>query len=58
MGSTKDIVRCVEERGLMAMFIFTVMMGFTAFLMAYEVLVLSLKGWAQRQELKAAGMHL
>ena len=58
MGSTKDIVRCVEERDLMAMFIFTVMMGFTAFLMAYEVLVLSLKGWAQRKELKAAGMHL
>ena len=58
MGSNKDIIRCMEERDLMPMFIFTVVMGFTAFLMAYEILVLSLKGWAQRRELKAAGMRL
>ena len=54
MGSTKDIVRIMEERGLMAMFIFTVMMGLTAFLMAYEVFVLALKGWATQKELKSA----
>ena len=54
MASTKDIVFCMEERGLMAMFIFTVMMGFTAFIMAFEVMVLALKGWAVRRELKLA----
>lgn len=54
MGSTKDMVRIVEEHGLMAMFIFTVMMGFTAFIMAYEVIVLALKGWATRRELKSS----
>lgn len=58
MASTKDIIRAMEDRNLMAMFIFTVVMGFTAFLMAYEVIVLSLKGWAKRRELKAAGMQL
>lgn len=58
MGSNKDIIRCMEERDLMPMFIFTVVVGFTAFLMAYAIFVLSLKGWAQRRELKAAGMRL
>jgi Protein of unknown function (Ytp1) len=50
MASNKDIVRCMEGRGLMAMFIFTVMTGFTALTMAYEVIVLALKGWAARRE--------
>ena len=54
MSSNKDIVRIMEERGLMAMFSFTVMMGLTAFIMAYEVIVLALKGWATRRELKSA----
>jgi hypothetical protein len=36
------------------MFLFTVMMGFTAFLMAWEITVLALKGWAARCEQRAA----
>lgn len=31
---------------LNAMFVFTVVMGFTAFLMAWEMTVLATKGWA------------
>jgi hypothetical protein len=54
MASTKDIIHYMEEANLMAMFVFTVTMGFTAFIMSYEVIVLSLKGWAARKELKAA----
>ncbi len=50
MASTKDIIHYMEINNMMAMFIFTVTMGFTAFLMAYEMLVLSLKGWAIRRE--------
>ena len=48
MASTRDIIRIMEDHDLMAMFIFTVCMGFTAFLMAYEVVVLAVKGWAIR----------
>jgi hypothetical protein len=51
MASTKDIVHWMEEENLMGMFTFTVAMGLTAFIMAYEILVLSLKGWAARREL-------
>ena len=54
MGSTKDIIRIMDERNLMAMFIFTVMMGLTAFIMAWEVIVLALKGWAVRREIGSA----
>lgn len=54
MGSTKDITRIMDERNLMAMFIFTVMMGLTAFIMAWEVVVLALKGWAVRREIGSA----
>jgi Protein of unknown function (Ytp1) len=55
MASTRDIVHYMEEKNLMAMFIFTVTMGFTAFLMAYEIIVLSLKGWATRRETTLQG---
>lgn len=50
MLSAKDVVHYMEVYNLMAMFTFTVTMGFTAFLMAYEILVLGLKGWAVRRE--------
>jgi hypothetical protein len=53
MASTKDVIHYMEKYNLMAMFVFTVTMGFTAFIMAYEVVVLSLKGWAIRKEQKA-----
>ncbi|EXJ94629.1 hypothetical protein A1O1_03025 [Capronia coronata CBS 617.96] len=54
MASTRDIIHYMERADLMAMFVFTVTMGFTAFIMSYEVIVLSLKGWATRKELRAA----
>lgn len=52
MLSTRDVVYYMELYNLMAMFIFTVVMGFTAFLMAYTMFVVGLKGWAIRWEQK------
>jgi hypothetical protein len=57
MCSTRDVIRWMEDHHLMAMFVFTVVMGFTAFTMAWSVLVLSLKGWAIRREVKHAQRH-
>lgn len=54
MASTKDIIHYMEDANLMAMFVFTVTMGATAFLMFYEIMVLSLKGWATRKEMNSA----
>jgi hypothetical protein len=54
MASTKDIIHLMEDNNLDAMFLFTVMMGFTAFFMAWEITVLALKGWAARCEQRAA----
>lgn len=34
-----------------AMFTFTVAMGFTAFIMACEILVIALKAWAMKREM-------
>jgi hypothetical protein len=56
-ASARDIVHYLEKTGLMAMFVLTVTCGFTAFLMAYEILVLSLKGWAVRKEKKSFPSH-
>ena len=51
MGSNSDFVLGMEMYGLHAMFLFTVMMGLTALLMAWEIVVLTLKGWiVQRQQ--------
>lgn len=36
--------------GLDAMFMYTVTMGFVGLLMAWEIFVLALKGWAARKE--------
>ncbi len=52
MASTKDIVLWMEAKNLMAMFLFTITSGLTAFIMAYEILVISLKGWATRREIQ------
>ncbi|KAL8697500.1 MAG: hypothetical protein Q9224_002282 [Gallowayella concinna] len=46
VASNKDTVAAIEGHDLNAMFIFTVTMGFTAFLMAWEIIVLAVKGWA------------
>ncbi|KAK5957619.1 hypothetical protein OHC33_000806 [Knufia fluminis] len=55
MLSTKDIVHYMEVYNLMAIFTFTVVMGFTAFLMAFTMFVIGLKGWAVRREQKSLG---
>lgn len=34
-----------------AMFTFTVSMGFTAFIMAWEILVIAIKAWAVKKEM-------
>jgi len=49
MASNKDTVGAMEKYDLNAMFVFTVTMGFTAFLMAWTILVLAVKGWATRR---------
>ena len=55
MTSTTDIVEWMEVNGLMAMFIFSIAMALTAFIMAWEIVVLSIKGWAERSEAKKCG---
>lgn len=56
MASNKDIVHYMEEKNLMAMFTLTVTVGFTALVMAYEIIVIALKGWAVRKERAIATM--
>ena len=50
MASAKDVIYIMETNNLMAMFIFTVMMGLTAAIMAWTITVLALKGWAVRRQ--------
>lgn len=52
MLSNKDTVATLEIYQLDAMFVFTVTMGFTAFIMAWTVACMAFKGWAQRREAK------
>lgn len=54
MASTKDIIHEMEVKQLMAMFVFTVTMGLSAFIMAWEIVVLALKGWAVRKETRTS----
>ena len=49
MASNKDTVAAMERYELNAMFVFTVTMGFTAFLMAWTIVVLAVKGWAVKR---------
>ena len=49
MASNKDTVHAMERYDLDAMFVFTVTMGFTAFLMAWTIIVLAIKGWAVKK---------
>ena len=50
MASNKNTVSAMDHRHLNAMFVFTVTVGFTAFLMAWTILVLAVKGWATRRQ--------
>ncbi|KAI6355316.1 hypothetical protein MCOR25_008250 [Pyricularia grisea] len=50
MASSHDTVQGMINQGLDAMFMYTVTMGLVAFLMAWVVIVMALKGWAVRKE--------
>ena len=49
MASNRDTVNALEYYDIHAMFPFTVTMGLTAFLMAWAITVLAVKGWAVRR---------
>lgn len=49
MASNKDIVGSMEYYDMNAMFVLTVVLGFTAFLMAWVIAVVAIKGWASRK---------
>ncbi|KAI1913961.1 hypothetical protein LOZ53_000940 [Ophidiomyces ophidiicola] len=49
MLSTKDIIDVMIHYDLNAMFVFTVAMGLTAFVMALEIVAISLKAWASKR---------
>ncbi|KKK20050.1 integral membrane protein, partial [Aspergillus rambellii] len=50
MLSTRNVIDAIEYYDLDAMFIFTVGMGLTAFIMAMEILAISIKAWAVKRE--------
>ncbi|TDZ51563.1 putative membrane protein [Colletotrichum trifolii] len=52
MASASDTVAGMIHYKLDAMFMYTVTMGFVGVLMAWEVIVLAIKGWAVRRELR------
>ncbi|MCJ1432592.1 hypothetical protein MMC27_001949 [Xylographa pallens] len=55
MSSNTDVVDVLAARDLDAMFVFTVAMGVTALLMAWEVVVLAVKAWAVGREARGVG---
>ena len=52
MVSARDSVAALEKNGLDAMFVFTVVCGFVAGLMAWVLVVLSIKGWAVNRRMR------
>lgn len=56
MLSNKDTVAAMDRYDLNAMFSFTITMGFTAFLMAWTMIVLAVKGWAVEKRTMSAGV--
>ncbi|TKA63829.1 hypothetical protein B0A55_10198 [Friedmanniomyces simplex] len=58
MVSAHDTIWAIETSGLDAMTIFTVTMGLTGIVMAWEVVCFAVKGWAVRKERAAAGQPL
>ena len=52
MASASDVIVGIEKYELDAMFVFNLMMGLTAFLMAWTILTLATKSWAIRREQK------
>jgi hypothetical protein len=58
MNSAADVVWAIESNGLDAMTVFTVTMGLTGIILAWEVVVFAIKGWAVRKESAASGRPL
>ena len=54
MASNRDTMTAMDEAHIHAMFPFTLTMGFTAFLMAWSILVLAVKGWALSRQVSHA----
>jgi hypothetical protein len=50
MLSTRNVIETMEYYDVDAMFTFTVAMGFTAFVMALEIMFIALKAWAVKRE--------
>ena len=50
MASTRDIIKMLDRNELHALFILTVMIGFTCLLMVWTVILYCVKGWAVRRE--------
>lgn len=50
MASSRDVVEAMEFNGLEPMFGFTITMGVVALTMAWAVVVVAIKGWAERKE--------
>lgn len=57
MASARDVVYIIEHNDLNAMLVFTVCMGLTAMLMAWEIAVLAIRGWAARREWRAIARY-
>ncbi|KAK2045129.1 hypothetical protein LZ31DRAFT_594253 [Colletotrichum somersetense] len=50
MASASDTIEGMEHYSLDAMFMYTVTIGLVGLLMAWEIIVLAIKGWAVRKE--------
>lgn len=58
MASSSDTVEAMERMEVNEMFMYTVTMGLVGMLMAWELLMIALKGWAVRKELgRPAGAY-
>ncbi|KAJ6189798.1 hypothetical protein N7519_004706 [Penicillium mononematosum] len=49
LRSTRNVIEAMEYYELDAMFTFTVGLGFSAFIMAYEILAIAIKAWAVKR---------
>lgn len=58
MNSASDSVKSIETNGLDAMTIWTITLGITGLVMAWEMMCFALKGWAIRRESLGRGKDL
>lgn len=56
MASSGDTVAAMEHQKLDAMFFYTVTMGFVGLFMAWEIILIAVKGWAVRREVGRLGV--